>query len=365
MAFSSIKEIIDDIRKGKMVILVDDEDRENEGDILIAAEKITPDAINFMATHGRGLICLTLTEGRCKQLNLPLMVSNNTEMYGTNFTVSIEAAEGVHTGISAADRCRTVQAAVAPEASPADIVMPGHIFPVMAQKGGVLTRAGHTEAGCDIARLAGLEPSCVIVEVLNEDGTMARRPQLEVFAEKHGIKIGTIAELIEYRYASEKSVERIASCPLETEYGEFTLHTFQDHIDDKIHFALTRGDLNAGDSTLVRVHSPEVFGDILHEKGKTWSLPNAMRRIAEEGGVLVILANQETDETILGKIKRRCSTEPTIGVAPMRAQTSQIGIGSQILSDLGVSRMRLLTSTEARYHSLSGFGLEVVEYICQ
>lgn len=364
MEFSSIKDIIDDIREGKMVILVDDEDRENEGDILIAAEKITPAAINFMATHGRGLICLTLTEARCKQLNLPLMVRNNTEMYGTNFTVSIEAAEGVHTGISAADRCRTVQAAVAPDAGPADIVTPGHIFPVMAQKGGVLTRAGHTEAGCDIARLAGLMPSCVIVEVLNEDGTMARRPQLEVFAEKHGLKMGTIAELIEYRYASEKSVECIGTCPIETEFGDFMLHSYQDHIDGKVHFALTKGDIGAGEDTLVRVHSPEVFSDFLHEKGKTWSLANAMRRISQEGGVLVILANQETDDAVLTKIKRRCSTEPTIGSAPLRAQTSQIGIGSQILSDLGVSRMRLLTSTEARYHSLSGFGLEVAEYIC-
>ena len=364
MAFSSIKEIIDDIQEGKMVILVDDEDRENEGDILIAAEKITPDAINFMATHGRGLICLTLTEARCKQLNLPLMVRNNTEMYGTNFTVSIEAAEGVDTGISAADRCRTVQAAVAPEAGPADIVTPGHIFPVMAQKGGVLTRAGHTEAGCDIARLAGLMPSCVIVEVLNEDGTMARRPQLEIFAEKHGIKMGTIAELIEYRYASEKSVECVGSCTLETEFGEFEMHSYQDHIDGKVHFALTKGTVSPDEDTLVRVHSPEVFSDVLHEKGKVWSLANAMRRIAEEGGVLVILANQESDECVLSKIKKRCSSEPTIGSAPQRAQTSQIGIGSQILSDLGVARMRLLTSTEARYHSLSGFGLEVVEYIC-
>ena len=225
MSLNTAEEIIADIKAGKMVILMDDEDRENEGDLIIAAEHITPDAINFMATYGRGLICLTMTQERCEQLNLPLMVKSNGAQFSTNFTLSIEAAEGVTTGISAADRARTVQAAVAKGAVPEDIVQPGHIFPIMAQPGGVLTRAGHTEAGCDLARLAGLEPSSVIVEILNPDGTMARRPQLEVFANEHGIKIGTIADLIEYRNLNETTIEKVAQCKLPTEYGEFNLVT--------------------------------------------------------------------------------------------------------------------------------------------
>ncbi|PSV28664.1 MULTISPECIES: bifunctional 3,4-dihydroxy-2-butanone-4-phosphate synthase/GTP cyclohydrolase II [unclassified Photobacterium] len=366
MALSSAKEIIDDIRQGKMVILMDDEDRENEGDLIIASEKITPEAINFMATYGRGLICLTLSKARCQKLNLPLMVQENTEQFGTPFTVSIEAAEGVTTGISAADRSRTVQAAVAANATAADIVMPGHIFPLMAQEGGVLTRAGHTEAGCDVARLAGLEPSSVIVEILNEDGTMARRPQLEVFAEKHGLKLGTIADLIEYRNNHETTIERVAECRLPTEFGEFEMITYRDKIDNEVHYALRKGNIKAGEETLVRVHLQDTFKDILQSGATQWTLPAAMKRISEENGVLVILSKQEPTDAIIHKVKNIAAEEagqPKVKVT-QKDPSRQVGVGSQILSDLGVSKMRLLSSSTQRYHSLSGFGLEVVEYIC-
>ncbi|PSV33483.1 bifunctional 3,4-dihydroxy-2-butanone-4-phosphate synthase/GTP cyclohydrolase II [Photobacterium sp. GB-72] len=366
MALSSAKEIIDDIRQGKMVILMDDEDRENEGDLIIASEKITPEAINFMATYGRGLICLTLSKARCQKLNLPLMVQENTEQFGTPFTVSIEAAEGVTTGISAADRSRTVQAAVAANATAADIVMPGHIFPLMAQEGGVLTRAGHTEAGCDVARLAGLEPSSVIVEILNEDGTMARRPQLEVFAEKHGLKLGTIADLIEYRNNHETTIERVAECRLPTEFGEFEMITYRDKIDNEVHYALRKGDIKVGEETLVRVHLQDTFKDILQSGATQWTLPAAMKRISEENGVLVILSKQEPTDAIIHKVKNIAAEEagqPKVKVT-QKDPSRQVGVGSQILSDLGVSKMRLLSSSTQRYHSLSGFGLEVVEYIC-
>ncbi|MBD8514372.1 3,4-dihydroxy-2-butanone-4-phosphate synthase [Photobacterium sp. WH77] len=366
MALSSAKDIIEDIRQGKLVILMDDEDRENEGDLIIAAEKITPEAINFMATHGRGLICLTLTQARCQQLKLPLMVQDNAEQFSTNFTVSIEAASGVTTGISAADRARTVQAAVAQNASPADIVMPGHIFPLMAQEGGVLARAGHTEAGCDIARLAGLEPSSVIVEILNPDGTMARRPDLEVFAAEHGLKLGTIADLIEYRNNNETTIERVAECSLPTEFGDFDLITYRDTIDNQIHHALRKGDVNPSNPTLVRVHLQDTFKDILHSGASQWTLPMAMQRIAEEGGVMVILNRHETQEGIITKVKNlaaQADGQPGVKLNP-KNPSRQVGVGSQILADLGVGKMRLLSSSNQRYHSLSGFGLEVVEYIC-
>lgn len=366
MALSSAKDIIEDIRQGKLVILMDDEDRENEGDLIIAAEKVTPEAINFMATHGRGLICLTLTQARCQQLKLPLMVQDNAEQFSTNFTVSIEASSGVTTGISAADRARTVQAAVAKNASPADIVMPGHIFPLMAQEGGVLARAGHTEAGCDIARLAGLEPSSVIVEILNPDGTMARRPDLEVFAAEHGLKLGTIADLIEYRNNNETTIERVAECCLPTEFGDFDLITYRDTIDNQIHHALRKGDVSPSNPTLVRVHLQDTFKDILHSGASQWTLPMAMQRIAEEGGVMVILNRHETQEGIITKVKNlaaQADGQPGVKLNP-KNPSRQVGVGSQILADLGVGKMRLLSSSNQRYHSLSGFGLEVVEYIC-
>lgn len=369
MAISSSKDIIDDIRSGKMVILMDDEDRENEGDLIMAAEHITPEAINFMATHGRGLICLTLTKERCYKLGLPPMVQDNNAQYTTNFTVSIEAAEGVTTGISAADRAVTVQAAVAKNAKAADLVQPGHIFPLAAQDGGVLTRAGHTEAGCDLARLAGLEPASVIVEILNDDGTMARRPDLEVFAEKHGIKLGTIADLIEYRNNTETTIERVAECKLPTEFGEFDLITYRDTIDSQIHYALRKGSVSDG-PCLVRVHLQDTFTDLLHSNrssDRSWSLDAAMQRINQDGGVLVILGKEETSESIIHKVKvfeqQDNATAPVM--AKKQGTSRRVGVGSQILADLGVKDMRLLSSSDKRYHALSGFGLNVVDYVTE
>ncbi|MGO4999373.1 bifunctional 3,4-dihydroxy-2-butanone-4-phosphate synthase/GTP cyclohydrolase II [Oceanisphaera sp. W20_SRM_FM3] len=367
MALSNTQDIIDDIRQGKMVILMDDEGRENEGDLIMASHHVRPDDINFMAKYGRGLICLTLTEARCRQLNIPQMVSRNTEQFSTAFTVSIEAAVGVTTGISAADRARTVQAAVAPDAKPADLVQPGHIFPLKAQNGGVLTRAGHTEAGCDLARLAGLEPSAVIVEILNEDGTMARRADLEVFAEQHGIKLGTIADLIEYRNQNETTIEQVARCKLPTEFGEFELLTFRDTIDNQVHFALKKGDIKADQPTLVRVHIHDVFTDILmtdRHSARTWPLAKSMQRIADEGGVLVVLGQDQVTDQLLSLVRQfEAVDKGEQAEAPKwRGTSRRVGVGSQILQALGVGKMKLLSSPK-RYHALSGFGLEVVEYV--
>ena len=369
MAISTPQEIIEDIRLGKMVILMDDEDRENEGDIIMAAEHISPEAINFMATHGRGLICLTMTKERCEALGLPPMVQDNNAEFTTNFTVSIEAAEGVTTGISAADRARTVQAAVAKGAKAADLVQPGHIFPLAAQDGGVLTRAGHTEAGCDLARLAGFEPASVIVEVLNDDGTMARRPDLEVFAEKHGLKLGTIADLIEYRNNNETTIERVAECKLPTEFGEFDLVTYRDTIDNQIHYALRKGEITE-EPCLVRVHLQDVFTDLLRSNRRaerSWTLETAMKRIGSEGGVMIILGNEESTELLIHRVK--VFEQQDRGEAPAMAKkhgtSRRVGVGSQILADLGVSKMKLLSSPSKRYHALSGFGLDVTEYICE
>lgn len=368
MPISTPQEIIDDIRSGKMVILMDDEDRENEGDLIMAAEHVTPEAINFMATHGRGLICLTMTKSRCEKLGLPPMVQDNNAQYTTNFTVSIEAAEGVTTGISAADRARTVQAAVAKDAKAADLVQPGHIFPLAAQEGGVLTRAGHTEAGCDLARLAGLEPAGVIVEILNDDGTMARRPDLEVFVQKHDIKLGTIADLIEYRNNTETTIERVAECQLPTEFGEFKLVTYRDVIDNQVHYALCKGEMTQ--TPLVRVHLQDTFTDLLHSNrnaDRSWSLDAAMKRIGEEGGVLVILGNEESTDLLIHRVKMFEAQDK--GEAPTLAKrqgtSRRVGVGSQILADLGVHDMRLLSSTNKKYHALGGFGLNVVEYVCE
>ena len=367
MKLNTVEELIEDIRNGKMVILMDDEDRENEGDLIMASDYVTPDAINFMATFGRGLICMTMTQQRCKQLNLPLMVDENNAQFSTNFTVSIEAAEGVTTGISAADRARTVKAAIARDAVPRDIVQPGHIFPIMARDGGVLTRAGHTEAGCDLARMAGLEPSSVIVEILNEDGTMARRPDLEVFAEKHNIKIGTIADMIEYRNLNETTIERIAQCKLPTAHGEFDLVTYRDTIDDQIHFALINGEIDSDGTTLVRVHLQNTFSDLLQSErsvNRSFTLADGMARIAQEGGVLVLLGKQESPEDLINKVKAFELEDKGEVLPPATwAGTSRnVGVGSQILADVGVRKMRLLSSFK-KYHSLSGFGLELVEYV--
>ncbi len=364
MALHSIAEIIEDIRQGKMVILMDDEDRENEGDLIMAAEHVTPEAINFMVTHARGLVCLPMTAERCKRLNLPLMVDNNGAQFSTNFTVSIEAAEGVTTGISAADRARTILAAVNKDATAKDIVQPGHIFPLIAKEGGVLNRAGHTEAGVDLARLAGAEPASVIVEILNDDGSMARRPELEKFAEKHNLKIGTIADLIEYRNLHETTIEKVASCKLPTEYGDFDLVTFKDVIDDQIHFALTKGPIAHDTPTLVRVHLHNTFSDLLGSQrsiDRSMSLPQAMQRIADEGGVLVLLGKQED---LIHQVKVFEAEDK--GDKPVAANwqgTSRtVGVGSQILASLGVGKMRLLSKPK-KYHALSGYGLEVVEYV--
>lgn len=367
MALNTIEEIIADIKLGKMVILMDDEDRENEGDLIIAADKISPQAINFMATHGRGLICLTLTKERCERLQLPLMVDANKAQFSTNFTVAIEAATGVTTGISAADRSRTVEVAVAVDAVAADIVQPGHIFPLMAQDGGVLTRAGHTEAGCDLARLAGSEPASVIVEILKEDGTMARRPDLEIFAAQHDIKIGTIADLIEYRNANETTIVKEAQCKLPTKYGEFDLITYRDTIDDELHYAMVKGEVNREDPTNVRVHLQNTFNDLLaseRAQNRSWPLDKAMKRISEEGGVLVILSNHESNDALVAQV--RAFELEDKGEKPVTAKwqgtSRKVGVGSQILADVGVGKMKLLSSIK-RYHALSGFGLEVVDYI--
>ena len=367
MNLHSAQEIIDDIKAGKMVILMDDEDRENEGDLIIAAEHISADAINFMATHGRGLICLTMTQERCQQLELPLMVKNNGAAFSTNFTMSIEAAKGVTTGISAADRARTVQAAIAKGAVPSDIVQPGHIFPIMAQPGGVLTRAGHTEAGCDLARLAGLEPSSVIVEILNADGTMARRPDLEVFAKEHDLKIGTIADLIEYRNLNETTIERVAKCKLPTDHGEFDLVTYKDTIDGQLHYVLQKGEVSKDEPTLVRVHLQSTFNDILLSDrcaDRSWGLSDAMAYIAEHNGVLVILGKQESTEDLEATVKAFAAEDAGENVSHRKFQgTSRtVGVGSQILADLGIEKMRLM-SRPKKYHALSGFHLEVVDYV--
>ncbi|MFT4046130.1 MAG: bifunctional 3,4-dihydroxy-2-butanone-4-phosphate synthase/GTP cyclohydrolase II [Solimonas sp.] len=358
-----IEDIIADFKAGKMVILMDDENRENEGDILMAAELVRPEDINFMARFGRGLICLTLTQERCRQLRLPQMVSRNEENHKTAFTVSIEAAQGVTTGISAHDRARTVQAAVKRDARPEDVVQPGHIFPLMAQPGGVLTRAGHTEAGCDLARLAGLEPAAVIVEVLNEDGTMARRPDLEKFSREHGIKVGTIADLIRYRLDNEHTVERVAETHVTTEFGDFRLVTYQDTIDNTVHLAMVKGAIDGAKPALVRVHLRNTLQDLLGVEHDDfgWPLRRALKRVADEGaGVVVVLRKPESSREFVQQIVALNMHDET--PHDVRPLLRTYGIGAQILSDLGVRRMRVLSAPK-RMQGISGFGLEVVEYV--
>ncbi len=368
MALNTTEEIIADLRQGKMVVIMDDEDRENEGDLLLAADKVTPEAINFMAKYGRGLICLTLSKERCERLRLPLMVNDNTAAHSTAFTVSVEAAEGVTTGISAADRATTVRAAVAPDAQPRDLVQPGHIFPLMAQPGGVLVRAGHTEAGCDLARLAGLEPAAVIVEILNEDGSMARRPDLEAFAEAHGLKVGTIADLIHYRVRHEKAVQRECECELPTEFGDFKIAAYRDTIDNDLHLALTLGEISPERPTLVRVHLQNSLCDLFgtRHSGCGWPLRDVMRQIAAEGeGAIVVLRNRDRVEDILVKLKDFDLHDAEDRIPVRRQDRSELrtyGIGAQILSDLGVRKMRVMSAPKAM-HGISGFDLEVVEYV--
>ena len=354
-----IQDIIAEIRAGRMVVLVDEEDRENEGDLLFAAEFVTPEKINFMAKHGRGLICLTLNEAHCKQLNLPLMVRDNGSPLGTNFTLSIEAATGVTTGISAADRARTVQIAADRNAKPGDIVHPGHIFPLMAKNGGVLVRAGHTEAGCDLAQMAGLTPASVICEILKDDGEMARLPDLIDFAKLHGLKIGTIADLIEHRSHHEKLVERVARRSVQTAYGAFDLATYVDKTTQRTHLALVKGDIQPQAETLVRVHEPLSVMDFLEQASfsNSTSVHDALRKISQSSaGVLVLLHRNETSHDLLARAT----------AAPEDQHASQwdarsYGIGAQILRDLNVGKMRLL-ATPRKLPSMAGFGLEVVGY---
>ncbi len=360
-ALSPIKDIIADIRDGRMVILVDEEDRENEGDLVLAAEYVTPEAINFMAKHGRGLICLTLTEARCRQLNLPLMVRDNRSPHGTAFTLSIEAAEGVTTGISAHDRARTVQAAVAKRAQPSDIVQPGHIFPLMAQNGGVLVRAGHTEAGCDLAQLAGCEPAAVICEILKDDGTMARLPDLVEFAKTHGLKIGAIADLIHYRNETETLVERIAEKDVSCVHGDFHLVGYRDKTSGDVHLALVKGKIDPAGETLVRVHEPITVLDFLdcQSERHSFSVDRAMRTIARHGsGVIVLLRRASSTPDLVAALQG----EGEAAKPAAKWDPRLYGIGAQILRDLGVRRMKLLASPR-KMPSMAGFQLEITGYL--
>ncbi|MGD9598152.1 MAG: bifunctional 3,4-dihydroxy-2-butanone-4-phosphate synthase/GTP cyclohydrolase II [Steroidobacteraceae bacterium] len=362
MELDSIAEILTDLAAGRMVLIMDDEDRENEGDLVMVAEKVRPEDINFMARYGRGLICLTLSAERCRQLRLPLMVSSTQREQRTNFTLSIEAAEGVTTGISAYDRAHTVRTAVRADAGPEDLRQPGHIFPIMAQPGGVLTRAGHTEAGCDLARLAGFEAAAVIVEVMNDDGTMARRPQLEAFARHHGIRIGTIADLIRHRLRNERSVERIAERTVMTEFGEFRLLAFEDHVQRDVHLALVRGDVSGRRAPLVRVHLADTLRDVLGAgigPPRAWTLRAALARIAREGcGVVVVLRRHETPRDLIASIHDGEPPPPAAAGEVLRT----FGVGAQILKDLGVTRMQVLSAPK-QMHGISAFDLEIEGYV--
>ncbi len=364
MAISTTQEIIAELRAGRMVILVDEEDRENEGDLVLAAEFVTPEAINFMAKYGRGLVCLTLTEERCNLLNLPMMTTRNGTSYGTNFTVSIEAAEGVTTGISAADRAKTVQVAVAKNARASDIVQPGHIFPLKAQKGGVLMRAGHTEAGCDFAELAGLTPAAVICEIMKDDGTMARLPDLIEFAKTHGLKIGTIADLIHYRSQNESVVERVAERSMRTVHGTFRAIAYRDKPSGGAHLALVHGELKPELESLVRVHQPVSILDLLDVETTThsWNMASAMAAIkASERGAMVLLNCEESADQMFAQFDALNNPEATPQPRASRMDLRTYGIGAQILKDLGVGKMKLLASPR-KMPSMTGFNLEVVGY---
>ena len=363
--FDRIEDILTDLAAGRMVVMVDDEDRENEGDLLMAASLVRPEDINFMARYGRGLICLTLTRERCAQLRLPLMVSETDIERRTNFTLSIEAAAGITTGISAYDRAHTVRTAVAAAARPEDLRQPGHIFPLMAQPGGVLTRAGHTEAGCDLARLAGLEPAAVIVEIMNDDGTMARRPQLEAFARHHGLRMGTIRDLIRYRLRNERSVERIAERSIQTEFGTFQLFAYEDHVHRDLHLALVRGSLRDEPVPLVRVHVADTLRDLIGVSGnqRAWTLRAALERISRaSSGVLVVLREHESTRELADAIQSLPRRAPRAAADNSVLRT--YGIGAQILKDLGVQRMRVLSAPKQML-GISAFDLQIDGYVDQ
>ena len=362
-AISPVQEIVAELKAGRMVILVDEEDRENEGDLVLASDHVSPEAINFMARFGRGLICLTLTRERCEYLKLPPMAAQNGTVYSTAFTVSIEAAEGVTTGISAADRARTIQVAVAKNTQANDLVQPGHVFPLQAVDGGVLMRAGHTEAGCDLAAMAGCSPSAVICEIMNDDGTMARLPDLQAFAVEHGLKIGTIADLIEHRSRTESLVSAISSRPMQTAHGEFKAVAYQDSTSGAVHLALIKGQWDADHSVLARVHEPLSVLDALEPDRimHSWGLDAAMRRIAKEGaGVIVLLNCGESGAQLLAQFDgtARSAHAPERGRMDLRSY----GVGAQILRDCGVQKMRLLGNPR-RMPSMAGYGLEITGYV--
>ena len=368
MNLNTVEELIQDIRLGKMVILMDDEDRENEGDIVMAAECVRPQDINFMAMHARGLICMPMTRDRCESLGLPLMVDRNASGFGTKFTLSIEAKEGVTTGISAADRAHTVRVAAAKNATKDDIVQPGHIFPLMAESGGVLTRAGHTEAACDLARLAGFGPAGVICEIMNDDGTMARRPDLEKFAEKHDIKIGTIADLIHYRVVNEQTIHKLAVETINTDFGEFQLHSYRDDVNNDIHFAVTKGEINHETPVLVRVHLGSSVRDLLHiqlpGENSGWNMNRCLKKISEEGGAVVLLANAESSADLISSLDIARGNKPApMGDSAQHQNTyMNVGLGSQILRDLGVGKIRLM-GAPIKYNAISGFDLDIAEFV--
>jgi 3,4-dihydroxy 2-butanone 4-phosphate synthase/GTP cyclohydrolase II len=366
MELNSIPELVEDIAAGRMVVVMDDEDRENEGDLIMAASMVRPEDINFMARYGRGLICLPLTRERCRQLSLPLMVNKNEARFRTNFTVSIEAAEGITTGISAYDRAHTIRTAVRPDAVETDLSQPGHVFPLMTQPGGVLARAGHTEASVDLAMLAGLEPAAVLVEILNEDGSMARRRELESFAAEHELKIGTIAGLIRYRLENEHQVECISSHEVETDHGQFRLFTYRDHIEHRLHLALLRGEVPAEEPILVRVHVQNPLSDVMGIRREDFGLPLrvAMQEVEKAGcGLVLVLGGHDDDDALLRRIQSVPEPEVYRNGDNRRSQELRTyGIGAQIIHDLGIRRMRVL-SAPLKLTGLSGFGLEVVEYL--
>jgi len=366
MTFDSIEDILADIRAGRMVVILDDEQRENEGDLIMAASLTRPEDINFMARYGRGLICLSLTRERCRQIGLQLMVRDTDRHHQTNFTVSIEAAEGVTTGISAYDRAHTIRTAVAPNARPDDLNQPGHVFPLMAQPGGVLARAGHTEASLDLALLAGLEPAGVLVEILNEDGSMARRPELEAFAAEHGLKMGTVADLIRYRLATEQNVECIHRQRVGTQHGPFELRVFRDRIINKLHWALMRGQIDPDEAFPVRVHVPELLGDVLGitDPGFGMPLDAALADIDRRGqGLALVLGYDENDQARLdGLLAARKSPDPAEARKRGSEELRSYGIAAQIIAELGIRRMQVFGAPR-RLHALDGFGLQITEYV--
>jgi 3,4-dihydroxy 2-butanone 4-phosphate synthase/GTP cyclohydrolase II len=362
----SVEDIVEAVRQGEMVVILDDEDRENEGDLVMAAEKVTPEAVAFFVRHTSGIICMPMTGDRLEDLRLPQMVSDNTEAHNTAFTVSVDYRHDTTTGISAADRARTIRALTEPDVRPADFTRPGHIFPLRYAEGGVLTRAGHTEASVDLVKLAGLDtPAAIICEIVNDDGTMKSGDELFDFAREHGLKVGTIADLIHYRMEKEKTVERLGEYDVPTEFGDFRLLAYEDVVARTVHLALVKGEIRPDEPTLVRVQVPNLLNDLVGIQWESlgWPLRDAMRRISEEGGVAVILRQPESPAQLMDRLRRHAAGEgdPEDG-SPAASVLRTYGVGAQILADLGVRRMRVLSAPK-KMHGISGFGLEVVEYV--